>query len=219
MILDIKDAAGNDVIDLSGNLTAHVRARSAEEVTLSIALVSGGGTQDERTLYVEGMIPAGLDQWTELTYDFRGANLNGFDSTDFRFMFTCLDRSTPNWPGNEVYLDYLSIGQAPPSADNSTFVDTSGTTSIAEAGRLNSSLSPNPLYAGQDLRVTAQTQVGAPLDFRLTSLTGKMVYHTQQTAQAQEGTYRLALPELTAGLYLLQVAHPQGIEVHKLMMK
>lgn len=69
------------------------------------------------------MIPAGLDQWTELTYDFRGANLSGFASTDFCFMFTYLDHSTPNWLGNEVYLDYLSLDAKPDEAENSSCVD------------------------------------------------------------------------------------------------
>lgn len=49
LIVDIKDAAGHQVIDLSGQLTMYVRARSAETVTLSIALVREARTNGPST--------------------------------------------------------------------------------------------------------------------------------------------------------------------------
>lgn len=113
--IDPKDEAGNDITDLSGNVNVTMRVRSAEFVNLDILFRSGGGSMEERTARKVVAIPGDLLSWTNITVSFSEAELEGFDPTDLRDMWFYLDRGSPNFRGNEFYIDHIVIGGMPDS--------------------------------------------------------------------------------------------------------
>ena len=126
LILNPKDSMGNELTDLSGNMTFHVRARSREDVMLGFLLRAGDGTSAFRSDLQEQLVPGDTASWTTLSFEVNTSNLGGFDSTDLRDIWFYLDRGTNNFAGNEFYFDYFYIGSAPDTALNSTcFNDTS----------------------------------------------------------------------------------------------
>ncbi|WNJ20126.1 T9SS type A sorting domain-containing protein [Pontibacter sp. G13] len=216
--LDPLDEFGNDLADLSGQLRMYVRVRSAEAVELSIRLRSGAGEPEERTEYVIHTIPGGLDQWTDLVYDFSGANLSGFDSTDLRDIFMYLDRQSDNWPGNEVYFDYVSLGSAPESVLESTCVE-ADPTSISALDLAAFSISPNPIQSGERLQIQGKAWAATDLDIRVMDLTGKEILKQTHRASGQMETIDLNLPALNAGIYLVRIGTPNHQSLQKLIIQ
>ncbi|MEM6378527.1 MAG: hypothetical protein AAF705_09945, partial [Bacteroidota bacterium] len=114
IIINPKDANGDDITDISSfPLRFTIRARSAETVDVSMLFRSDDGTSDFRTNRVSGIIPAGLDEWTELTLEIDSGDLGGFNANNLRDFWFYLDRGTENFAGNEFYIDYISLGGAP----------------------------------------------------------------------------------------------------------
>ena len=107
-------------INLRDNVHASFRVRSAEAVNIEVLFRSGGGTTDERTERKSFAVPAGLDTWTEFTLTWGAGDLAGFDPTDVRDFWFYLNRGTENFPGNALFIDYITIGVAPDSTRNST---------------------------------------------------------------------------------------------------
>lgn len=114
VIINPLDANGDEITDISTfPLSMTIRARSAQQVEFSMLLRSDDGSNDFRTERVSGIIPAGLDQWTELTLEIGAADLGGFNANNLRDVWLYLDRGTENFAGNEFYIDYISLGGAP----------------------------------------------------------------------------------------------------------
>lgn len=109
-------ADGEDIVDLTENVNVTMRVQSAETVNVAVLLRSGNGTMAERTLRKDFDVPAGLDEWTEVTLTFGPADLDGFIASDLRDVWFYLDRGTENFPGNQFVIDHLAVGQLPDSA-------------------------------------------------------------------------------------------------------
>lgn len=113
------DAEGNDISDISDHVTVSMRVRSAEALQIDVLFRSGGGSQEERSARKNASIPANLEDWTEISFEFAPSDLEGFDPSDLRDFWFYLDRGTPNFPGNEFYIDHIVIGGAPDTEQNS----------------------------------------------------------------------------------------------------
>ncbi|MEO0340030.1 MAG: T9SS type A sorting domain-containing protein [Bacteroidota bacterium] len=115
-IVNPVDAEGNDITDIVGNVNVQMRVRSLAAVNVDLLFRSGGGTSEERTDRKSVNVPAGLDQWTSFNVEFTESDLAGFDPSDLRDLWFYLDRGTPNFAGNEFYIDYILIGGTPDSS-------------------------------------------------------------------------------------------------------
>ncbi|MEO1449366.1 MAG: hypothetical protein AAFV07_07535, partial [Bacteroidota bacterium] len=113
LVLNPVFISGNDIIDLSGNMSFNIRARSREQVLLGMLLRAGDGSAALRTDVLEVSIPGDTTSWTEHTFIFDSNTIAGFDSTDLRDVWFYLDRGTENFAGNEFILDYFTIGDIP----------------------------------------------------------------------------------------------------------
>ncbi len=217
IVINPRDNFGNDLADLSGQMTFYVRVRSKEAVELGMLLRAGDGGTSFRTEIVRQTVPAGLEQWTELVFTFTGADLGGFDSTDLRDFWFFLDRDVANFAGNEFYFDYVSIGSPPPSEDNSTCVlGVSNESPFALAGL---QAFPNPMAAGQPLTLRFAAESSGDLQFSLLDLQGKRLFQGQQPYRSGSQEIDLKLPVLPNGLYLLRLTHAKGQQTLKLRLE
>ncbi|MEM6378241.1 MAG: T9SS type A sorting domain-containing protein, partial [Bacteroidota bacterium] len=114
------DENGEEITNITGNVNVTMRVRSAETVTVDVLFRSGEGTSDERTNRKSFVVPGGLDEWNSFTLEFSESDLAGFDPATLRDMWFYLDRGTPNFAGNEFYIDHVTIGVAPDSTRFST---------------------------------------------------------------------------------------------------
>ncbi|MEO1804431.1 MAG: T9SS type A sorting domain-containing protein [Bacteroidota bacterium] len=214
IIIHPKDDLGNDLQDLSGNLTLYARVKSLGEVEFSALLRGGGGTTSERSELISYTVPAGLDQWTELAFDFSGSNLGGFDSTDLRDIFFFLNREEANFSGNEFYIDYVSIGSTPDTALNSPCV----TTSVDISQEQEVALFPNPMQAGKPIYLSLPDQQGEKVQVSLWTTSGQLM-HTRDVQKASHAdTYILDLPAISSGFYLLKVKSADRTYIQKLIV-
>ncbi|MEL6135702.1 MAG: T9SS type A sorting domain-containing protein, partial [Bacteroidota bacterium] len=214
IIINPKDDFGNDLEDLSGNLTLHARVKSLAEVEFSALLRSGDGGLPERTELISQMVPAGLDQWTDLTFDFGGSNLGGFDSTVLRDIFLFLNREEANFSGNEFFIDYVSLGSTPDMALNSSCV----TTSITASSESQLQLFPNPLRSGQPIYLSLPEIQENEIHIGLWDASGKLMYETALAKDFSSRKYVLDLPTVNPGLYVLKVGSPSRSYIQKLVV-
>ncbi|NRB48486.1 MAG: T9SS type A sorting domain-containing protein [Saprospiraceae bacterium] len=112
-IINPIDADGNDITDISSQVNVNMRVRSAEAVQIDVLFRSGEGSQEERSARKNVSIPANLEEWTDVDIEFAASELEGFNPADLRDFWLYLDRGTPNFPGNEFYIDHIVIGGVP----------------------------------------------------------------------------------------------------------
>lgn len=160
LILNPKDSAGMELVDLSGNLRFFIRARSKDPVMLGLLLRSGDGSAPFRTLLQEQLVPGDTTVWSDLSFVVDASNLGGFDSTDLRDIWIYLDRGTDNFAGNAFFLDYLTIGNAPDTALNSTcasdsIIGNDTTTTLQYA--LHWATAADPVLSGSAAATLTQT--------------------------------------------------------------
>ncbi|MDP5170174.1 MAG: T9SS type A sorting domain-containing protein [Bacteroidia bacterium] len=203
MIINPKDQFGNDLVDLSGQMTFYVRVRSKEQVNLGMVLRSAGGSQTERTEPVERVVPADLTTWTELAFTFTGADYGTFDSTDLRDFWFFLDRGDPNFNGNEFYFDYVSIGSRPDMSLNSACVET---VSIEEE-ELQQSLRvfPNPGRDNQAVQVEFFAQTAGKYSLNVYDIRGQLVSSESFFSAAGQQTHHVQPQGWAKGLYTIQL--------------
>ncbi|MEO0469916.1 MAG: T9SS type A sorting domain-containing protein [Bacteroidota bacterium] len=215
IILNPQDEMGNDLSDLSGNLMFYARVRSLEEVDFAATLRGGTGSSDERTLILEQTIPGGLSQWTDVVFDFGGANLDNFDSTDLRDIFLYLNREEANFPGNEFHIDYVSLGSPPDANLNSTCVAVEIEDELAVR---SVKMYPNPIVSGQTLKIEMD-QENMDDRFSLLNAAGQLIYSDKSFDRTTQNEVQLVLDLLPAGLYLLRMTGSNGTEVQKLIIR
>ncbi len=203
MIINPRDNFGNDIVDLSGNMTFYVRVRSKEALNLAMVLRSAGGGTNERTEPVEQPVPGDLSAWTELAFTFTGASYGTFDSTDLRDFWFFLDRGDPNFRGNEFYFDYVSIGSRPDSGTYSTCIDNVGIDDLAQFQSLR--VFPNPTARNQALNVEFFAEKQGTFALQVFDLRGQMIFSDQ--FQRGEGLqeYKLQPGGWASGLYTIQL--------------
>lgn len=113
--LIVNDGAGGVISDLTGNVNVTLNVQSREEVNVDILFRSGDNANDERTVRQRLTVPAGLDDWTELSFFFTAADFDdgtnpAFDPTDLRDIWLYLDRGNLNFPGNLFVIDDVTVG-------------------------------------------------------------------------------------------------------------
>jgi hypothetical protein len=209
IVITPTDASGIPITNIEGQTDVFIRARSLTEFPISVLFRSGDGSTDFRTAAVSQTVEGNLAGWSNLTFTFTEEDLSGFDPTDLVDMWVYLDRENDNFPGNELYIDYIAIGSQPDSADNSpcNLPDLiSGTNETAWAGGM--SLYPNPTGGLLTVEMPQLTGTASRIDTRLLDLTGRSVRSAQNTA----GTNRIEvdLNGLPAGIYFLQLTDAVG---------
>ncbi len=160
IIINPKDTAGAELVDLSGNMSFHFRARSRDSVMLGLLLRSGDGSSAFRSDLQQQLIPGDTGAWTNVTFNVDTSNLGGFDSTDLRDVWVYLDRGSDNFAGNEFYFDYFSIGAKPDTSLNSTCITDTSTMPIDTTQGIQYTLhwdKSDPLFSGSGGSALSQT--------------------------------------------------------------
>jgi hypothetical protein len=203
LIVNPADPFGNEITDLSGQMRCYIRLRSAEELLVGMTLRAGDGTMPFRTEVVEKVVPADLTQWTELEFTFTGADYGGFDSTDLRDIWFYFDREVANFNGNELYVDYVSIGSKPDPALNSGCVQS---VSLAQKPAIEGlTLYPNPSQAAAGAQLEFQAEGASAYQVAVFDMTGTKLWVAE--TGSSPGQQRLLIPSMNwaPGLYLVQV--------------
>lgn len=203
LIINPADQFGNDITDLSGQMIFTVRIRSTEELLLGMLLRAGDGTMPFRTETIEKTVPGDLTKWTELEYTFTGADYGGFDSTDLRDLWLYFDRESPNFNGNEVYLDFVSIGSRPDTAQDSDCVQSVGINDELSISGL--ALYPNPSQENQSVQVDFLSETMAFYRIEVYSMMGNLVRKVETGAVVGEQSVTINGNELPSGMYMIQV--------------
>lgn len=173
IILNPKDTAGAEIVDLSGNMNFHFRARSRDSVMLGFLLRSGDGSSAFRSDLQQQLVPGDTGAWTTLTFNVDTSNLGGFDSTDLRDVWVYLDRGTDNFAGNEFYFDYFSIGARPDTSLNSTCITDTTTMPMDTTQGIQYTLhwdKSDPLFSGSGGSALSQTIDSVCSELRLSVL-------------------------------------------------
>ena len=200
--LDPIDENGIDIGFINDNPFVNIRARSAADVALSVLLRSRDGTTDFRTATLTQTIIGDLTGYSNLLFEFDAASIGGFDQEEFLDIWIYLDREVDNFAGNEVYLDFVALGEIPDTSAYSPcglpdlVVDV---TEVLNAADIKAY--PNP---ATDLLLVELPESNTLDDITLvvSNLLGQKVI-TQQ-AQLQR-TAEIDLAHLEHGLYCLQV--------------
>jgi hypothetical protein len=201
IVINPADENGVEITNITGNVQVVVRARSAEPMPLGVQLRSGDGSADFRTALLTQNIEGRLDGFTVLTYAFDAEDLGGFVADDFLDLWLFLDRENENFPGNELYLDYVAIGPQPDTTLNSPCGLPDIIVSTAEALPLEKlTVFPNPvehiLYWEWEGRINQAAAV------RLMNSQGQVV-RSAEDQSLQSG--RLSMQGLPGGVYYLVV--------------
>ncbi|MEM7366951.1 MAG: T9SS type A sorting domain-containing protein [Bacteroidota bacterium] len=203
LIVNPKDEFGNDIRDLSGQMTFYTRVRSAAPLDLGMILRAGDGTSAFRSEVVVQSVPGDLTTWTDLTYTFTGADYGGFDSTDMRDFWFYLNREEANFPGNEFYFDYVSIGSRPDSMMDSECVETVGIEPLQPIQAL--SIYPNPSQGQNAATLKFQTEEAGEYTVRVFDVQGRLLHQEVAYKQAGLQTHLLQPQQWTSGLYMVQL--------------
>jgi hypothetical protein len=165
------DLNGDELTNITGNMSITMRARSAEAVNVSFLFRSGGGTMEERTDRLAFDLPGGLDEWTEFTLTFTAAEMAGFNPADLRDFWFYLDRGEANFAGNFFAIDHLAVGTTPDPAQNSPCGLINGPTSYvaqfddgntAVIGGLESDKFTLTTTDCEEIKVEVTDPIGAP---------------------------------------------------------
>ncbi|MFK8162824.1 MAG: hypothetical protein AB8H12_10215 [Lewinella sp.] len=119
-MIDPVNANGVSISNIDGLVTVYIRARAAEVVPISVLLRSGDGSVNFRTATLTQTVQGDLNGWSNLIYTFNEDELAGFDPTDLLDLWIYLDRDNNNFPGNELYFDYIALGELPSTTSNAT---------------------------------------------------------------------------------------------------
>ena len=111
LALDPLDDNGLSIGFINENPIVNIRARSAANVELGVLLRSKDGTTDFRTDLLTQTIVGDLTGYSNLVFEFDESSLAGFDREDFLDVWIYLDRAVDNFAGNEVYFDFVSLGE------------------------------------------------------------------------------------------------------------
>lgn len=209
LIIDPADAAGTSITNVEGQTDVFIRARSAEAFPISVLFRSGDGSADFRTAAISQTVEGDLTGWSNLVFSFSEEDLSGFDPTDLIDMWVYLDRENDNFPGNELYIDYIAIGGKPNSTGDSPCGLPDLLTSTSEApwaGGLT--LYPNPTKGRLMVQVPDLAGSAGRVDVRLLDLTGRNLLGVHNLAAS--GRVELDLESLPAGIYFLQLTDSAG---------
>lgn len=205
IVVNPRTPGGSEITNISGNVQLVVRIRSAEEVPISMLLRSGDGSADFRTALLTQIVPKTLEAWTTLTYSFTAEDLGGFNPSDFTDFWLFLDRSNDNFPGNELYLDYVAIGEQPDTLVNSPCGLPDFVVSTEDREKASFfTVYPNPTSDQVSIQLKADFPTDQESTIRLFDVSGKLQLQAAWPNLQRINT--LDLSELPKGIYLLELS-------------
>lgn len=203
VVINPADENGVEITNITGNVQVVVRARSAEPLPLGVLLRSGDGSPDFRTAIQTQTVEGSLDAFTVLTYTFEGEDMGGFIPDDFLDLWLFLDRDNDNFPGNELFIDYLAIGPQPDTTLNSPCGLPDIIVSTAGLGQdAGFEVFPNPAQNYIFLKWAGQAGSKNEADVFLMNAQGQQL---QRLALVPGGSTEIFIGDLPAGIYLLGV--------------
>ncbi|MEQ8703618.1 MAG: T9SS type A sorting domain-containing protein [Phaeodactylibacter sp.] len=201
VVINPADENGVEITNITGNVQVVVRARSAAPLPLGVQLRSGDGSADFRTALQTQIVEGQLDAFTVLTYTFEGDDLNSFVAADFLDLWLFLDRENENFPGNELYLDYIAIGPEPDTTLDSPCGLPDIIVSTAEAPSSEQCrVFPNPVEHVLHWQWAGHAAELAKV--RLMNSHGQVIRSTD-TQSLQSGS--LSMEGLAGGIYYLEI--------------
>jgi hypothetical protein len=201
IVINPQDENGVEITNITGNVQVVVRARSAAPLPLGVLLRSGDGSSDFRTATLTQEVAGTLDAFTTLVYNFEGNDLGGFIPDDFQDLWLFLDQENENFPGNELYIDYIVIGPQPDSTLNAPcgLPDIVVQTSSAEI-EWQFEVLPNPV--SNQFQVSWNSPGTVPVGLFLYDARGKLVLKQQAPPTGRQS---LDISEQPNGIYFLHL--------------
>ncbi|OAV43613.1 T9SS type A sorting domain-containing protein [Lewinella sp. 4G2] len=209
---------GLPITSIEGLTQVFIRARSAEAFPISVLFRSGDGAIASRSAVLTETVQGDLTGWSNLVFDFTAEDLEGFDPTDLLDMWIYLDREQDNFPGNEIFFDYISIGTKPAAEDASPcgLPDlTVGTNEAAWA--VGMSVYPNPVTDLLTVDVPALAGRNAGAQLELVDVTGRL--QRLPAVQFNAGRAVLSLSHLPRGVYFLRLRDAAGATVTRRLIR
>ncbi len=213
-----REPNGTAITNIDGQVEVFIRARSAEDVPLGVLFRSGDGAAENRTATLTQIVTGDLNGWSNLTYTFAPDNLGGFDAEDLVDMWVYLDREHDNFPGNELYIDYIAIGRKPDFSENSPCGLPDLMTNTREAvWDSELSISPNPTSGEITISIPFQALPGGTANLRLLNSLGQQLPLPQ--AFITGGTTQLQLGKYLPGTYYLLLTDRDGSQALRKLIK
>ncbi len=204
IVINPMSTNGSDITNISGNVQLVIRARSAAEVPIGVLFRSGDGSADFRTATLTQTVAGTLEAWTTLTYTFTADDLGGFNPEDLVDFWIFLDRENNNFPGNEIYFDYIAIGEQPAESLNSPCGLPDVTVSTNEPKVVSFfDVFPNPAFDQLQIRFDADFSVESNNQLRLFDAFGRVLL--QQNIAPLQNQIALALSDLPRGIFYVQI--------------
>ena len=200
--LDPLDANGLNIGLINENPFVNIRARSVEDVELGVLLRSKDGTTEFRTALLTQTIIGDLTGYSNLTFEFDAASLGGFDREDFLDIWIYLDREVDNFAGNEVYFDFISLGENPDASNYSPcglpdlIINSTQDLSLGEI-----KVSPNP---ATDILTVAIPQPSSSenISYSVSNVLGQRILTGQTSNQS---SFDIQLEGMQTGIYYLNI--------------
>ncbi len=200
---------GSEITNISGNVQLVIRARSAEEIPIGVLFRSGDGSADFRTAIKTQNVAGTLEAWTTLRFEFTAEELGGFDPEDLIDFWIFLDRSNPNFPGNELYFDYITIGAQLDTTENSPCGLPDSVVSSEEVSEIPTfTVYPNPVLDLLHINLELNRSLGKHAILRLFGARGDL--KLQQQITAGQSQIRLDVSGLARGMYFLEIQSDSG---------
>ncbi|MBX2874385.1 MAG: T9SS type A sorting domain-containing protein, partial [Saprospiraceae bacterium] len=209
IVINPLNPGGGEITNISGNVQLIIRARSAEEVPIGVLFRSGDGSADFRTPIQTQNVAGTLEAWSILVFEFTGDDLGGFDPDDLVDFWVFLDRPNGNFPGNELYIDYIAIGVQPDTSLNSPcglpdFVVSSK--EVLKAPRFK--VYPNPVSNEINISFEQDFKLGNTSMLRLLGITGEIQMQRELLAGAKG--ISVDVSSLPKGVYFLEILTDSG---------
>jgi len=218
IVINPTNDRGLAISNIEGRTDVYIRARSADNLPLSVVFRSGDGSNEFRTAPVTQTVVGDLTRWSNLQFTFSEEDLGNFDPTDLVDMWIYLDRENNNFPGNELYIDYIAFGEKPDSLDASPCGLADIMTGTQEAAWGQSlRLFPNPTSGLISVDVPGLSGNAAQLTARMLDVTGREV--AAKLTQGGVTRLDLDLSGLSAGIYFLQLRDSAGRGVMRRVVK
>ncbi|WP_026231972.1 T9SS type A sorting domain-containing protein [Neolewinella persica] len=219
IVIDPVNANGVSITNIEGIVTVFLRARAAEVVPISVLLRSGDGSVNFRTATQTQYVQGDLNGWSNLIYVFTGDALAGFDPTNLIDLWIYLDRDNNNFPGNELYIDYIALGELPDTMANSPCglpdIFTTGIRAAVWGKELL--LYPNPTTNEVWLELPINSIPGGLVRTRMFNSLGQEVQ--LQSAEIRSKRTRISLHDQPSGTYYLLLTDRDGTQLSRSIIK
>ncbi|HKK73481.1 MAG TPA: T9SS type A sorting domain-containing protein [Saprospiraceae bacterium] len=218
IVIQPVNESGAVITDISDNIQVIIRARSAEEVPVGVLFRSGDGSGDFRTATLTQNVRGSLEAWSTLTYTFSEEDLQGFDPEDLVDLWIFLDRENNNFPGNEIYFDYIAIGEQPDSTEQSPceLPDITATTNSLDWVAFFE-VFPNPVEDELQIRFNKKVTGQDRYRLRLLNVSGQLLF--QQDLPGLNDQLSLNVSAIPDGILFLQISNRQHHFTRRLIKK